>query len=367
MTKKKKAIVAIVIIAIAALAVAAYYFLRSGGGSGYEGAVFVQKVSDLTGSAAVDRYSGVAEAQQTTDYKKDSSQEIDEIYVKVGDTVEKDTPLFKYDVKNAENQIATINLDIEGLNNDIAVLEESGSTTDIKLQISEKQIEIKQKQAEKASYQKQIDQSVVKASFAGIVKSVNADGGYDQQTGNELPVVSVTQSGDITIKGKVSEQSIGTLTVGMNVIVRSRVDETKTWKGTISRIDTEPSSDNNNNGYYGEESGESASKYPFYAALENTDGLMLGQHVFIEPDYGQGEVKEGIWLDQGFIAYGDDGSAYVWADKDGKLEKRSVTLGETDDEDFTVQIAEGLSESDKIAYPDDTLREGAKTTDSLGE
>ena len=50
MTKKKKAIMAIVIIAIAALAVAAYHFLRSGGGSGYEGAVFVQKVSDLTGS-----------------------------------------------------------------------------------------------------------------------------------------------------------------------------------------------------------------------------------------------------------------------------------------------------------------------------
>lgn len=367
MTKKKKAILIIAIVAIAVLAAAAYYFLRVRGSADTSEAVYVQKVSDLAaGNMTVDRYSGVTEAQQTTDYKKDSSQEISEVYVKVGDTVAADTPLFKYDVSDAENQIATINLDIEGLNNDIAVLQESGDSTDIKLQISEKQIEIKQKQAEIASYQKQIDQSVVKASFAGVVKSVNAEGGFDQQTGSELPVVSVTQIGDLTVKGQVSEQTIGALTVGMDVIIRSRVDESKTWKGTIAKIDTEPSSDNTDV-YYGETSGESSSKYPFYVTLESTDGLMLGQHVFIEPDYGQGEVKEGLWLDMSFIVMDEDGNSYVWADNNGKLEKRSVTTGETDDENYTVQITDGLSESDKIAFPDDTLREGMKTTDSPGE
>ena len=62
------------------------------------------------------------------------------------------------------------------------------------------------------------------------------------------------------------------------------------------------------------------------------NGLMLGQHVTIEPDHGQATVKDGIWLNSGWIVQEDDGSAYVWAAKEGgaKLEKRSVELGEYD-------------------------------------
>ena len=62
--------------------------------------------------------------------------------------------------------------------------------------------------------------------------------------------------------------------------------------------------------------------------LDSIDGLMLGQHVTIEMDYGQGAAKEGIWLSSGWITQ-EDGSAYVWAAKSGgaKLEKRAVELG----------------------------------------
>ena len=53
----------------------------------------------------------------------------------------------------------------------------------------------------------------------------------------------------------------------------------------------------NNDGYYMGSSGTTATKYPFYISLDSTDGLMLGQHVYVEADYGQGDVKEGLWLD----------------------------------------------------------------------
>ena len=56
-----------------------------------------------------------------------------------------------------------------------------------------------------------------------------------------------------------------------------------------------------------------SSNYPFYVQLDGTNGLMLGQHVYVEPDIGQQEVKTGIWLSDYFIN-DVDSNPYVWAD-----------------------------------------------------
>ena len=111
-------------------------------------------------------------------------------------------------------------------------------------------------------------------------------------------------------------------------------------------------------------SGESASKYAFYVNLDSIDGLMLGQHVTIEMDYGQGQAKEGIWLSSGWITQEEDGTAYVWAAKSGgaKLEKRTVELGEYDSNMDEYQIVSGLATSDYLAWPDVDCVPGASTT-----
>ena len=95
------------------------------------------------------------------------------------------------------------------------------------------------------------------------------------------------------------------------MIVRSRVDDS-TWTGKVTKIDLEHPDNGSSNDYYGN-SGTTATKYPFYISLDSTDGLMLGQHVYVEADYGQGDVKEGLWLDEYYIMQEDDG-AYVWAE-----------------------------------------------------
>lgn len=114
-----------------------------------------------------------------------------------------------------------------------------------------------------------------------------------------------------------------------------------------------------------------SSNYPFYVQLDGTNGLMLGQHVYVEPDIGQQEVKTGIWLSDYFIN-DVDSNPYVWADNGkGKLEKRSVTLGTHDENMMEYQITDGLAEDDAITFPEDGLEEGMKTvvsTDgSLGQ
>ena len=156
------------------------------------------------------------------------------------------------------------------------------------------------------------------------------------------------------------------------MILRSRTDNTQTWTGTVSEIDENPEN-NSNSGYgyyYGDSSDEmtSSSSYPFYVELDGTDGLILGQHLYIEPDNGQNDQTQGLRLDASFVVVEDDGSCYVWAaDKRDKLEKRAITVGELDEALYQYEILSGLTEDDRIAVPSDSLQEGAPVTDTLPE
>ena len=368
MTKRKKIIIGIVA-AVVLIAALILFFIYKGlvpsiGGGGE--VAYVQQVSTITGyDLTVDRYAGVVESQTAINYKKDADRTIEEVYVKEGDTVSKGTALFKYDVRSSENNIASINLDIEGLTNEINYLKSQGNSTEITLQISERELEIKQKQADLKRYQQEIEQAEVHSEITGVVKAVNERG--EDGNGNDQPVVVISETGEFRVKGKVSEQSISTLSNGLSVIVRSRVNENETWKGSISKIDTENTSNDGGNEYDFYGGGERSTSYPFYITLESTVGLMLGQHVFIEPDYGQSDAgsKDGLWIDQSFVVFDDEGKAYVWAERNGKLDKRPIEVGQTDETDFTIKIESGLTKEDYIAWPDETLREGMKTADVM--
>ena len=89
---------------------------------------------------------------------------------------------------------------------------------------------------------------------------------------------------------------------------------------------------------------------------------MLRQHVYLELYAEEGETA-GVSVSSAFICYEEDGSAYVWAENRGKLEKRTVTLGEYNFMNDTMEVLEGLTEEDFLAFPDMELCQvGAPTT-----
>ncbi len=374
MTKRKKLILTGVGL-IAVVAIVCFVFLLRGSGTSTEG-VYVQKISDLNDMSSysyAQRFTGVTESQESLEIKLDTSKTVKEVYVEVGQNVKKGDALFTYDVTSVQRQIEQTQLDIEGLNNNISdynkyisQLTGTDSQTTIQkqqyqMQIRQAEIDIQSKQNDLTHYQEEINNATITSTIDGVVKQINQDGGTDSN-GNELPVISVAQTGEFRIKGTVDEQNIGVITSGMTVLIRSRIDENQTWYGTVSKIDTDPQSSNSDS-YYS--SGESASKYSFYVSLNSSEGLMLGQHVFIEPlDEYVSEPKDGVWINDAFIAYDEDGNPYVWASINNKLKKVYVELGEMDETDYSVEILSGLTEDDAIAYPDDTYQEGDKTIDS---
>ena len=368
MNKKKAGIIiAVVIMILAAAGGGAWYLLKGNNNGNSADKVFVENVSSIinSGSGAQNRYSGVVEAQESWKVNKDEQREIKEVFVAEGDMVEEGDPLFEYDMDDVKAEVAQAELDLEGMQNEITdyqtqisqlTKERNSASSDEKYQytadIQEKENGIKQTQynieSKKAEIQKKqetIDNAVVTSKLSGVVKSINdTSSNNDYMSGEDNSYMTVLAVGDFRVKGTVSETNIQMLSEEQPVLLRSRIDEEQTWNGTISKIDTQNQITNEDSGVYYEGGGaEKATKYPFYITLDSTDGLMMGQHLFIELDQGQTEEKEGIWLFEGYIFR-----------EDGTVLGTNVQTN-TDAEDWTDENTESLEDFDLEEGAEDLL------------
>ena len=361
--KKPKKKTGLIIAALLLLLVGAggglWYYLGKGSAGD---AVYIMPVSACAefGTGAANRFSGVVEAEQTVDYKLDSSKTLLETLVEEGDIVHVGDVLFRYDTDSIKLDISQKKLDIQGLRAQITSNNERiAATTDdlekMSLRNENQQTEyrIKAAQNELNALEASLEKAEVVCTVDGTVKSVG-----DTMSGSDV-YISVMKTGDYVVKGKINEMNISQMPQGTKVVIRSRVDNT-VWDGFVSRVDTSQTAGQENENYFGPDNGNQSSKYYFFVELSNSKGLFLGQHVIIEPVDGSG--KTGLWLYEGYVGDAGSGNAYVWADDNGKLKKQPVKLGEYDEEIGSWEILEGLSINDYIAFPDETLREGMKTT-----
>ncbi len=402
---KKKVLILFLILLLAAGAAAAVWYFKfrdEGGTADAENAVFVDSVASITGvggNGLVTRFTGVVEPQKTVGVEVASGLKVKDTYVTVGQEVDVGTPLFSYDTDEAQDSITQLEIDIENYDIDIESTqaqiaqyekeraqvsdsEKRAYTTSIMTaenSIRRAEYNKKSKQAELESLKKQVANAEVTCELKGVVKSINkSNSGSDDTAGmdmgytgsgstdeNASAYIVIMSTGAYRIKGLINEMNYYDIQEGMDVLIRSRVDETVTWKGVVSTIDMENAVQNQNMYYSSSDSSSSSSSYPFYVDMEDSTGLMLGQHVYVEPDYGQDEVRDGMWLDYYYLIGDEDGAVtpYVWAaDEKDKLERRHVLLGDYDNDREQYEILDGLTEDDYIAFPDETLQEGMPVT-----
>lgn len=353
-----------------------------------EDAVYVDLVSQIaglgSGNGMIERFGGEVEPQATLEVKLENERSVEKCYVKAGDKVKEGQKLFVYDTQESEDKLAQAEIEIERAKGDIELSQKTiaqlekdknEASSDDKLVIStqileaqnsikKSEYEIKSNELTISKLQEEIKNSTVTAEMAGTIQKVNDPNnsdsyGYGSDSGNVY--ITILADGNFRIKGTVNEQNYSQIqsAIGMPMIVYSRVDSKKTWTGTLAEVKDSADEQSDSMAYsmMGDDSGGS-SNYSFYVELDSSEGLMLGQHVYMEIDSGQNEVKEGLWIDDYYIMQ-EDGKAYVWLANDSNvIEKHEVTLGEYDDELFKYQITDGLAEDDYIAYPLDTISEG---------
>ena len=349
------------------------------------GGVYVQSVevlSSMGGIAPGDHFLGLVVSEHVTEIKKDSDKAVKELLVKEGDDVKEGQELFSYDTEELQLNLDKKNLELEQLKASIEAYksqikqleqERAGVSGTEKmrytLEIQSTQVDLKEAELKIKTHERAVEEaaallenSTVVSPIDGRVQNINETGMNNM--GEPAAYITIQQVGSYRVKGVLGELQRGGIMEGDRVTMVSRTDETETWSGTVTLVDYEnPSQGSDMDRYYGMATDEmtASSKYPFYVELESTEGLMLGQHLYIKLAAEEGQ-PQGIPVGSAFVCYEEDGSAYVWAENKGKLEKRAVTLGEYNPMTDAQEILSGISLEDYIAFPDEQCREGAATT-----
>lgn len=358
-----------------------------------ENHVFVQKVSSLSqmgGIGANDRFNGMVVSESVTEIKRDEDKVVEAVYVREGDDVTEGQKLFTYDTDQLQLTLEKQKLELEQLassienyGEQIVQLEKDrdraySASDKLKytLQIQTNQIDLKEAELKLKTKQSEVQKSehllanaLVTSPVDGRVTSINEEGGTDDY-GKPKAYITIQQTGSYRVKGTLNEMQRGAIMEGNRMRMESRLDPSQFWMGTVTLVDYENPVQGNNSRYVIASSDEMgfSSWYPFYVELDSSDGMILGQHLYMTVAGEEEKTLEGVTLGSSFLCYDEDGNTYVWADNQGRLEKRAVELGEHDMMRDAYQILSGLEDSDYVAFPDEAVCiEGAPTTKTAQE
>ena len=340
--------------------------------------VYVTPVSRLTDKFLLGQniYAGIVVTQGEVTVNNEDGNRISDYYVKEGDTVTVGTPLFKYDVNALQDSLtskeiardrAKIALESAQKARDDAqkALNEADSGTRAAAELSLRDAELGLEEA-KLTFEKaekavneartRIDNATVLSEIDGTVSKVTkADYGNQSSTDSESSamggaVITIEKSGNLQVKLTLSELDFNSIEDGMEVTIQSRTDESKVWTGTIKKAALTESAEN-------KESTESQQTNLAYVTVDNSDGMVSGQHVKVTKKTDGNEDKR-IFIDPSYIVDAEKSNPYVWADDGtGLLEKRKVQLGGKDDEG-KYEILSGIGLTDAIVLPSDDLAVG---------
>ena len=192
--------------------------------------VYVAPVSSITGvmSDMDPRYSGLVEPQKITKVNKDDSRTVAEVLVQEGDPVTAGQPLFSYDTGEMDLSIRQAELELEGIANELTVLQDNKTQLEkeqkdaskddqfkytveiqsVELQIKSKEYDRSVKQTELEKLRDSLQNNQVFSEVDGTVQEIHTTPATDSM-GNPLPFMSILSSGEFRIKGRSEERRVG--------------------------------------------------------------------------------------------------------------------------------------------------------------
>lgn len=331
-------------------------------------------------AASSDKFAGVVVSENAVEITRDTTKEIEKLHVAVGDTVRVNEKLFEYDtdtlsltidkqqleMDKLEQQIKDLKTQVSNLEKQIKKEKDKTVKATLELSLRTVNADLSQANYDKSTLQAEITynknmlaNAIVRSPIKGTIRAINESGS---------PYITIQQAGAYQIKGILNELSLGAgIMEGTNVTILSRIDESKTWSGVVSLVDYNSTSSNEYDSMFGGGDGMTTStSYPFYITLSSTDGLLLGQHVYIQVSAAGPE--EQLLIPENYIMdlSTDEGSfvttGTVWGVDMEKLTltKHTVTLGDYDPVYGTYAVLGGITAESYLADPaDPACREGA--------
>lgn len=245
---------------------------------------------------------------------------------------------------NARN--ATLALDQAGRNlQRLKTLRASGMTSlqaldDAEVRLNAAQSELSASQARAVLARQQLDRTVVRAPFDGVVSDRKVSAGDTASTGKEL--LKVIDPSSMRFAGRVSADKISVVSVGQAVSFRINGYAGREFRGKVTRVD--PSAND------------------VTRQVEVLVGFSDAQQPRVAGLYAEGSIEatsvKAVALPESVLVRAGDKTS-VWRVKGNALNKSALTLGARDPRTGNFEVRAGLADGDIILRnPSSSFKEG---------
>jgi RND family efflux transporter MFP subunit len=211
---------------------------------------------------------------------------------------------------------------------------------DAEVRLNTAQSELAAARARAVQARQQLDRTLVRAPFDGIVSDRKVSNGDTAQIGKEL--IKVIDPNSMRFEGLVSADKIGVVKVGQPVLFRVNGYPGQNFQGKVKRVD------------------------PAANAVTRQVEVLVGFTDTVQPRvaglYAEGRVEsetsDALMVpESAMVQAGDD--RYAWRVKDNKLSKVSLAIGARDERTGQWQVTKGLAAGDTVLRaPGSTVHDG---------
>jgi membrane fusion protein (multidrug efflux system) len=274
-------------------------------------------------------YTGTFEPNKETKISADIQGKINAVLVDVGSYVSKGQTLIQLDNSLLKLQLQTVEVQIEGLEDDVkryTILTEADAVQGV--QLEKARLGLKSAKIQRATLLEQISKTSIKAPFNGVVTAkLNEEGGF---AAPGVPLLQITDISTLRFTVNVPENDLVKFQNNQTYKINADVYPDISLSGKVSMIGSKANMGNS---------------FPIQFQVANTKNLSIKSGMFGKVNLSESKQEQGILIPTSAIIE-ENGIAKVYVIKNGKAVMQAITTSKTIGN--KTLVSSGLKENDII-------------------
>jgi len=254
-------------------------------------------------------YTGTFEPNKETKISADIQGKINAVLVDVGSYVSKGQTLIQLDNSLLKLQLQTVEVQIEGLEDDVnryTILTEADAVQGV--QLEKARLGLKSAKVQRATLLEQISKTSIKAPFNGVVTAkLNEEGGF---AAPGVPLLQITDISTLRFTVNVPENDLVKFQNNQTYKINADVYPDISLSGKVSMIGSKANMGNS---------------FPIQFQVANTKNLSIKSGMFGKVNLSESKQEQGILIPTSAITE-ENGKAKVYIIKNGKAVLQPITI-----------------------------------------
>ena len=254
-------------------------------------------------------YTGTFEPNKETKISADIQGKINSVLVDAGSVVSKGQSLVLLDNALLKLQLRTVEIQIEGFENDVRrykILSEADAIQGVQLEKAE--LGLKSAKVQRATIVEQLNKTTIKAPFAGIVTAKLTEEGAFASPG--VPLVQITDISQLKFTVNVPENELSQFKMNQNYSLQADAYPENSLAGKVILVGSKANMGNS---------------YPIQFSLKNTSDLRIKSGMFGKVNLNNTDTQKHIIIPASAIV-GSNIQPQVYIISDGKAVLKNITI-----------------------------------------